>query len=80
MWKFHYAKNPSLTVPGFEAPELDTSAWDDIPVPAHIQLEGYDRPQYTTMQYPWDGMELVQAGEVPQRSKPGGQLCGSVYR
>ena len=55
LWKFHYAKNLAQTVPGFEDPEFDTSSWDDIVVPAHIQLEGYDRPQYTNVQYPWDG-------------------------
>jgi len=72
LWKFHYAKNPGQTVPGFEAPEHDCSGWDDIPVPAHIQLQGYDRPQYTNIQYPWDGHEEVEPGGVPQRYNPVG--------
>jgi len=72
LWKFHYAKNPGQTVPGFEAPEHDCSAWDDIPVPAHIQLQGYDRPQYTNIQYPWDGHEELEPGGVPQRYNPVG--------
>ncbi len=69
-WKLHYAKNPAQTVPGFEAPDHDCSSWDDIPVPAHIQLQGYDRPQYTNVQYPWDGYEDVRPGQVPQRYNP----------
>ncbi|MDQ7991343.1 MAG: glycoside hydrolase family 2 TIM barrel-domain containing protein, partial [Propionicimonas sp.] len=72
LWKFHYAKNPGQTVPGFEAPGHDCSSWDDIPVPAHIQLQGYDRPQYTNVQYPWDGHEQLASGDVPQRFNPVG--------
>ncbi|MBN9373926.1 MAG: beta-galactosidase, partial [Cellulomonas sp.] len=70
MWKLHYAKNPGQRVEGFEALDHDTSGWDDIRVPAHIQLEGYDRAQYTNVQYPWDGHEAVEPGEVPQRYNP----------
>jgi beta-galactosidase len=69
-WQFHYAGNPAKVVPGFEAPAFDCSDWADIPVPAHIQLQGYDRPQYTNVQYPWDGHEAVVPGQVPQRFNP----------
>ena len=69
-WKFHYAENPAQVVPGFEAADFDASDWDDIAVPGHIQLQGYDRPQYTNVQYPWDGHESVLPGEVPQRHNP----------
>lgn len=72
LWKFHYAKNPSSTIAGFEQPDFDTSSWDDIPVPAHIQLQGYDRPQYVNVQYPWDGLEQIEPGEVPSRFNPVG--------
>ncbi|HMR47642.1 MAG TPA: glycoside hydrolase family 2 TIM barrel-domain containing protein [Arachnia sp.] len=72
LWKFHYAKNPSQVLPGFEAVDYDTSGWDDIPVPAHIQLQGYDRPQYVNVQYPWDGQEDIRPGQVPQRTNPVG--------
>ncbi|MFZ0531390.1 MAG: glycoside hydrolase family 2 TIM barrel-domain containing protein [Propionicimonas sp.] len=70
LWKFHYAKNLEHTIAGFESPDHDCDSWDDIPVPAHIQLQGYDRPQYTNVQYPWDGHEAVEPGEVPQRFNP----------
>ena len=69
-WKFHYAPSPADTVEGFEAADFDASAWDDIPVPAHIQLQGYDRAQYTNVQYPWDGHEQVEPGEVPTLFNP----------
>ena len=70
LWKFHYAKNPGQTIAGFEAVDVDCASWDDIPVPAHIQLQGYDRPQYTNVQYPWDGQEAVEPGGVPQLYNP----------
>jgi beta-galactosidase len=70
LWKLHYAKSPSLVVPGFERVDVDDSGWDDVPVPAHLQLLGYDRPQYTNVQYPWDGYEQLEPGQVPQRYNP----------
>ena len=57
LWKFHYAKNYKSTIPGFEQEAFDCDGWDDIHVPAHIQMEGYDAPQYANVQYPWEGHE-----------------------
>jgi beta-galactosidase len=68
LWKLHFAKNPAQTLPAFWV--ADTSGWDDVPVPAHLQLLGYGRPQYTNVQYPWDGYEQVGPGEVPTRYNP----------
>jgi beta-galactosidase len=70
LWKFHFARNLDAVIPGFEQPGYDTSAWDDIPVPAHIQLQGYDLPQYVNVQYPWDGHEPLEPGEAPRRFNP----------
>ena len=70
IWKFHYARNYGNSIPGFEKPEYDCADWDDIRVPAHIQMEGYDAPQYANVQYPWDGREEIMPGEVPERFNP----------
>ena len=70
VWKFHYAENYEGTIPGFEKPEYDCESWDDIRVPAHIQLEGYGAPQYVNVQYPWDGREEIFPGEAPERFNP----------
>ncbi|MEA5052581.1 MAG: glycoside hydrolase family 2 TIM barrel-domain containing protein [Propionicimonas sp.] len=72
VWKFHYAPNQALRPVGFEAPGFDCSGWDDIPVPSHLQLQGYGRPQYANVQYPWDGWEEIWPGQVPQRFNPVG--------
>lgn len=70
LWKFSYAKNPSCAIPGFEAEDYDCRNWDDIRVPAHIQMEGYDVPQYVNVQYPWDGREEIAPGEIPTTFNP----------
>ena len=44
IWKFSYAKNISSAIVGFEKEDYDCRTWDDIRVPAHIQMEGYDTP------------------------------------
>lgn len=70
VWKFAYAKNPASVIPGFEKEDYDCSGWDDIRVPAHIQMEGYDIPQYANIQYPWDGREEIKPGEIPELFNP----------
>lgn len=69
-WKFFHARNEDQVIPGFESEDYDCWDWEDIPVPAHIQLEGYGAPQYTNVQYPWDGRESVEIGQIPERFNP----------
>ena len=70
LWKFHYAKNYKNSVKGFESVEYSCRDWDDIYVPAHIQMEGYDIPQYANVQYPWEGHEEIHPGEIPEKFNP----------
>lgn len=70
LWKFSYAKNPASAIPGFESLSYDCRTWDEIRVPASIQLEGCDRPMYTNVQYPWDGREAILPGEIPTVYNP----------
>src|SRR5699024_3710528 len=69
-WRLHYAENPAGVLPGFERPDLDRSDWDEVTVPGHLQLQGYHRPQYVNVQYPWDGSEALEPGQTPRRSNP----------
>ncbi len=70
IWKFHYARNYGSAVPGFEKEDYCCRDWDDIRVPAHIQMEGYDAPQYANVQYPWEGHEDIHPGEIPEHFNP----------
>lgn len=70
IWKFSYAVNIDSAIVGFEKADYDCKSWADIRVPAHIQMEGYDAPQYVNIMYPWDGREALKPGEIPTRFNP----------
>jgi len=70
LWKFRYSANPSAAADSFWEKDFDLSGWKEIYVPAHIQMEGYDRPAYVNTQYPWDAQEELRPGEVPMHFNP----------
>jgi len=59
-WKFKWASHPSKALPDFFDPALNTSTWDDIPVPSNWQVIGvresrpYDRPIFTNIKHPFN--------------------------
>lgn len=69
-WRFRYANNLAAAPEGFWAEGYDLSGWDTIRVPAHIQLEGWDKPAYVNTQYPWDALEELRPGEMPTVFNP----------
>ena len=69
-WNFRYAENENAVNPGYEASEFDCREWRTITVPAHIQMQGFGHPQYCNIQYPWDGWENTNDGEVPKDFNP----------
>ncbi|KGM45967.1 beta-galactosidase subunit alpha [Neobacillus niacini] len=52
-WKFHYAENPALAPENFYQDYFDVSDWDELVVPSHWQLNGYGKPHYTNVVYPF---------------------------
>jgi beta-galactosidase len=70
-WKFHWSRMPADTPAGFEHPDFDDSAWDEIPVPANWEVEGYGHAIYLDERYPFE----AQWPGVPQDYNPVG-----VYR
>lgn len=73
-WQFSYATNPQNTLPvdHFFSEDLNLDGLAIIKVPGHIQLQGYDRPQYVNTQYPWDGSAPLSPGEVRKDYNPVG--------
>ncbi|MGM9861295.1 MAG: glycoside hydrolase family 2 protein, partial [Muribaculaceae bacterium] len=53
LWRFHFAPNPAQRAVGFEAPDYDATAWQQIPVPSNWELQGYGTPIYTNINYPF---------------------------
>ncbi len=72
IWKFSYSKNIALAIKDFEKEDFDDRGFDDIRVPSNIQFEGYDEPSYVNTQYPWEGHEAIQPGEIPEVFNPTG--------
>ena len=71
VWRFRYSANPAAAPDdGFQSPEKDLSGWDEIRVPAHIQMEGWDKPAYVNTQYPWDCQGELTPGEMPEVFNP----------
>ncbi len=73
MWRFHYAENYRSAPDGFWKDDFDVSGWTEISVPSNMQMEGYDKPAYVNTQYPWDGLEPIEPGQIPERHNPVGQ-------
>ena len=52
-WLFRWAKDPESRPMGFERDDYDVSQWDKITVPGNWQLQGFGKPIYVNMQYPF---------------------------
>nr|WP_330377214.1 glycoside hydrolase family 2 TIM barrel-domain containing protein [Cellulosilyticum ruminicola] len=72
VWKFAYAKNLQIAPVDFYKVDYDTTSWGSIQVPGHIELQGYDKPQYVNTMYPWDGHEKLAPPEIPSIYNPVG--------
>ncbi|MBQ5969057.1 MAG: DUF4981 domain-containing protein [Clostridia bacterium] len=44
---------------------FDASGWDEIPVPSSWQMQGFEAPIYTNVQYPWEGNERLHPPLAP---------------
>ncbi len=71
-WKFCFSKRPEERPAEFYREDFDAADFDEIPVPAHIQLQGYDSPQYVNTQYPWEGKEKLLPPQIPKKRNPVG--------
>lgn len=66
-WRFHLAPRPSAAPAAFEQVDFDDASWAAIPVPSHWQLQGYGRPQYLNVAYPFP----VEPPFVPSENPTG---------
>ena len=66
-WKFRWSKDPASRPVGFEAEDYDVSRWDDITVPGNWQTQGFGRPIYVNMQYPFHRDRPSVTGEPDKR-------------
>lgn len=61
-WKFAFAENATVRITNFFELQYDCSAWKEIPVPAHWQLQGVESAFYV-----WVNGDLVGYSEDSSR-------------
>ena len=54
-WKFMFSENAAKRPVHFYEEEFDCSSFDEITVPRHIEMAGYDKIHYINVCYPWEG-------------------------
>ena len=52
-WQFHWSKDPESRPAEFYREDYDVSQWDKITVPGCWQLQGFGKPIYVNMRYPF---------------------------
>ena len=52
-WLFRWSKDPESRPVGFEREDYDVSGWDHVTVPGNWQLQGFGKPIYVNMKYPF---------------------------
>lgn len=70
-WKFHFSVNAKTRPADFFEEAYDTGAFDEIAVPGHIELAGYDRIQYINTMYPWEGTIFRRPAFAPGQDEMG---------
>ena len=67
LWRFRDGSAPEAVPDGFAERSFDDSAWDRIRVPGNWQMQGYGRPHYTNVIYPFP----VDPPHVPSENPTG---------
>lgn len=63
LWKFRLYSKPE-EAEAFWLDDFDSSAWQQIPVPANWEYHGYNKPIYTNIQYPFVRSDKGQSFET----------------
>jgi len=71
-WWFAYTETPQNRPEHFYKEDFCVDNWASVTVPSHIQLQGYGKPQYTNIPYPWEGRESLVPPQTPKEFNPVG--------
>ncbi|MHB0998260.1 MAG: beta-galactosidase, LacZ type [Armatimonadota bacterium] len=66
-WWFHYSPTASEAPERFYEEAYDICTWDTIPVPSNWQMQGYGKPHYTNVHFPFP----VDPPRVPTENPTG---------
>lgn len=65
-WAFHWSKDPDSRPAEFYKNDYDVTSWDRIDVPGNWQMQGYGKPVYTNIPYPFKRNEPSVTSEPPK--------------
>ncbi|WP_137597844.1 glycoside hydrolase family 2 TIM barrel-domain containing protein [Paucilactobacillus kaifaensis] len=54
-WQFNFAANPMKRIKNFYDPNFNSTKFDQIKVPEHIEMAGYSQIHYINTLYAWEG-------------------------
>lgn len=79
-WQFHYAVNAKERPADFYREDYNAQNFNEICVPGHIELAGYDKIHYINTMYPWEGHIFRRpAGSLDGSVDGGGQFSEAEY-
>lgn len=80
MWKFRYSVNAASRPAEFYREGFHYGDFDEIAVPCHIEMAGYDKIHYINTMYPWEGHVYRRpAYSLGDRAKWKGMFSRAAY-
>ncbi len=80
IWKFRYSENAQARPAEFFKEKFDSSDFDEIQVPCHIEMAGYDKIHYINTMYPWEAKYYRRpAGSLGGKAKWQGMFSEASY-
>lgn len=80
MWKFRYSVNAASRPAEFYREGFYYGDFDEIAVPCHIEMAGYDKIHYINTMYPWEGHVYRRpAYSLGNRAKWKGMFSRAAY-
>ena len=62
IWKFRYSENAMERPADFYQKWFQCRSFDEMKVPQHIELAGYDKIHYINTMYPWEALAVCWSG------------------
>lgn len=77
-WKFKYSINSMERPTDFYKKEFSAKDFDEITVPCHIEMAGYDKIHYINTMYPWEG-HIYRRPKTQENGQAVGSFSEATY-
>lgn len=78
-WDFCFSANAKSRPEDFYKKDYDSSNFDKIMVPGHIELAGYDQIRYINTMYPWEGKNYRRGAYTCNAGSGAGMFSEAEY-